>query len=126
VGLQEEAHRKKLRSFSKGMRQKSGIAIAILKDAPVILLDEPTSGLDPKAGFEFMNLLQSLRDEGKAILMSTHDIFRAKESSDVVGIMNHGKLVTQKTAAELAGQNLERLYLQYIGGSENGNRNLTE
>jgi ABC-2 type transport system ATP-binding protein len=126
VGLQEEAHRKKLRSFSKGMRQKSGIAIAILKDAPVILLDEPTSGLDPKAGFEFMKLLQSLRDEGKAILMSTHDIFRAKESSDVVGIMNHGKLVMQKTAAELAGQDLERLYLQYIGGSENGNQHSAE
>jgi ABC-2 type transport system ATP-binding protein len=126
VGLQEEAHRKKLRSFSKGMRQKSGIAIAILKDAPVILLDEPTSGLDPKAGFEFMNLLQSLRDEGKAILMSTHDIFRAKESSDIVGIMNHGKLVMQKTAAELAGHDLERLYLQYIGGSENGNQHPTE
>jgi ABC-2 type transport system ATP-binding protein len=126
VGLQEEAHKKKLRSFSKGMRQKSGIAIAILKDAPVILLDEPTSGLDPKAGFEFMNLLHSLRDEGKAILMSTHDIFRAKESSDVVGIMNHGKLVMQKTASELAGQDLERLYLQYIGGGVNGNKNIAE
>ena len=84
MGLQEEAHNKKLRGFSKGMRQKCGIAIAILKDAPAILLDEPTSGLDPKAGREFMSILGSLRDEGKAILMSTHDIFRAKELADIV------------------------------------------
>ena len=118
VSLQPEAHRKRLKSYSKGMRQKCGIAIAILKDAPVILLDEPTSGLDPKAGFEFMQLLQSLRDEGKTILMSTHDIFRAKESADIIGIMNHGKLVMQKTGKELADQNLEQLYLQFMGGTE--------
>ena len=84
VGLQKEAHDKRLRSFSKGMRQKCGLAIAILKDAPAILLDEPTSGLDPKAGWEFSRLLESLREEGKAILMSTHDIFRAKEVADVI------------------------------------------
>ncbi len=86
VGLQRSAFDKKLKDFSKGMRQKCGIAIAILKDAPAILLDEPTSGLDPKAGMEFTRLIGELRDEGKAILMSTHDIFRAKEIADYVGI----------------------------------------
>jgi len=116
VGLQEEAHDKKLREFSKGMRQKCGIAIAILKDAPAILLDEPTSGLDPKAGFEFIGLLQRLRDEGKAILMSTHDIFRAKEIADTIGIMNQGRLVVQKSSAELQGDNLEQLYMRYVAG----------
>ncbi|MBI5471759.1 MAG: ABC transporter ATP-binding protein [Ignavibacteriae bacterium] len=116
VGLQEEAHTKRLRGFSKGMRQKCGIAIAILKDAPAILLDEPTSGLDPQAGFEFIELLRSLRDDGKSILMSTHDIFRAKEVADVVGIMNRGKLIMQKHAAELAGHDLEELYMKYIAG----------
>lgn len=116
VGLQEEAHNKKLRTFSKGMRQKSGIAIAILKNAPVILLDEPTSGLDPKAGYEFIQLLTDLREEGKAVLMSTHDIFRARETADTVGILNKGKLVMQKTKAELAGEDLEKLYLQYMAG----------
>lgn len=116
VGLQEEAHNKKLRGFSKGMRQKCGIAIAILKDAPAILLDEPTSGLDPKSGFEFMRLLESLRDDGKAILMSTHDIFRAKESSDTIGIMRQGNLVMQKKREELSGENLEQLYMNYMAG----------
>jgi ABC-2 type transport system ATP-binding protein len=116
VGLQEEAHNKRLKGFSKGMRQKSGIAIAILKDAPAILLDEPTSGLDPKAGIEFINLLGSLRDEGKAILMSTHDIFRAKEIADTVGIMDGGRLIMQKKKEELEGADLEELYVQYMGG----------
>lgn len=116
VGLQEEAHNKRLKGFSKGMRQKCGIAIAILKDAPAILLDEPTSGLDPKAGFEFMQLLHSLREEGKAILMSTHDIFRAKEIADTVGIMKQGQLVMQRTAAELAGESLEDLYMAFMAG----------
>jgi len=117
VGLEEVSHKKKLKGFSKGMQQKCGIAIAILKDAPAILLDEPTSGLDPKAGHEFIQLLQSLRDEGKAILMSTHDIFRAKAIADVVGIMKQGKIVVQRTKEDLESENLEQLYLQYISGS---------
>ena len=116
VGLQEEAHHKKLKGFSKGMRQKCGIAIAILKNAPAILLDEPTSGLDPKSGFEFMELLGTLRDEGKAILMSTHDIFRAKESADTIGIMRQGELVMQRTKKELEGEDLEKLYMEYMAG----------
>lgn len=116
VGLQSDAFDKKLKDFSKGMRQKCGIAIAILKDAPAILLDEPTSGLDPKAGKEFTRLIGELRDEGKAILMSTHDIFRAKEIADFVGILNKGELVAEKTRAQLEGVNLEDLYVEYMAG----------
>lgn len=119
VGLQDEAHNKKLKEFSKGMKQKCGIAIAILKNAPAILLDEPTSGLDPKAGFEFINLLDELRKEGKAILMSTHDIFRAKEISDKIGIMKQGNLILQAEAAELADKDLESIYLEYMAGHNN-------
>ena len=119
VGLQDDAHEKKLKGFSKGMRQKCGIAIAILKDAPAILLDEPTSGLDPQAAYEFQRLLETLRAEGKAILMSTHDIFRAKEIADTIGIMNRGRLVMQKSGKELAGENLEKLYMQYMAGHTN-------
>lgn len=116
VGLQEEAHHRRLKGFSKGMRQKCGIAIAILRDAPAILLDEPTSGLDPKAAFEFIHLLLALREEGKAILMSTHDIFRAKRLADQVGIINEGRLVMQKSRAELVDEDLEKLYVHYISG----------
>jgi ABC-2 type transport system ATP-binding protein len=118
VGLQDEAHDRKLKGFSKGMRQKCGIAIAILKNAPAILLDEPTSGLDPQAAFEFIRLLAELRAEGKAILMSTHDIFRAREIADTIGIMKQGRLVMQIPGADLGETDLEQLYLDYMSGHE--------
>lgn len=118
VGLQKDAHERKLRGYSKGMLQKCGLAIAILKDTPAILLDEPTSGLDPKSGFEFNQLLMELKQEGKAILMSTHDIFRAKEIADTVGIMRSGNLVMQRSADELKDVNLEEIYLHYMSGGD--------
>ena len=114
VGLQEEAFEMRLKNFSKGMRQKLGITIAIIKDAPNILLDEPTSGLDPKAAAEFVKILSVLRDEGKSILMCTHDIFRAKEIADRVGIMKEGKLVMEKNSEEFLEENLEKIYLEYM------------
>jgi ABC-2 type transport system ATP-binding protein len=116
VGLGEEVHNKRLKGFSKGMRQKCGIAVAIIKDAVAILLDEPTSGLDPKAGREFIELLKSLRSENKAILMSTHDIFRAREVADTVAIMDRGRIIMQQAAEEFAGKDLEKLYMQYMSG----------
>jgi ABC-2 type transport system ATP-binding protein len=114
VGLQEEAFTMRMKKFSKGMRQKLGIAIAIVKDAPNIILDEPTSGLDPKSGQEFLDLLLELRDKGKSIFMSTHDIFRAKFIADRVGFMMKGKLVMMKTKEELAGEDLNNLYIEYM------------
>ncbi len=114
VGLPEKAFEQRLKEFSKGMRQKLGIAIALVKDAPAILLDEPTSGLDPKAAAEFMQLLKSLKAQGKAVLMSTHDIFRTKEIADRVGILKGGRLVLQRTREELLLEDLEKLYLDYM------------
>ncbi|MDD8026553.1 MAG: ABC transporter ATP-binding protein [Acidobacteriota bacterium] len=114
VGLQEDAFNQRTKNYSKGMRQKLGLAIALLKDAPNILLDEPTSGLDPKSGQEFLDLLVHMRDQGKSIFMSTHDIFRAKLIADRVGFMKRGKLVMLKTRAELEGEDLTALYIQYM------------
>jgi ABC-2 type transport system ATP-binding protein len=114
VGLPERAFEQRVKTFSKGMRQKLGIAIAILKQAPALLLDEPTSGLDPKAAADFVSLLFKLRSEGKAILMSTHDVFRAKEVADRVGIMKEGTLIMEKTKEELQYEDLEKLYLKYM------------
>jgi ABC-2 type transport system ATP-binding protein len=114
VGLPEKAFEQRLKEFSKGMRQKLGIAIALVKDAPAILLDEPTSGLDPKAAAEFLQLLKNLKAQGKAILMSTHDIFRTKEIADRVGILKEGRLVMQRTREELLMEDLEQLYLDYM------------
>ncbi|MEM7354459.1 MAG: ABC transporter ATP-binding protein [Acidobacteriota bacterium] len=126
VGLDRAAHDKRLKGYSKGMRQKCALAIAILKDAPAILLDEPTSGLDPKAGMEFTQLLGELRDEGKAVLMSTHDIFRAKQIADQVGIMNRGRLVAERSHAELEGEDLEALYVSYMVGPDDQPEDFSE
>ena len=114
VGLQKEAFDKRVKNFSKGMRQKLGIAIALVKDAPNVLLDEPTSGLDPQSGREFLEILVQMRDTGKSVFMSTHDIFRAKLIADRIGFMRKGKLVMMKTAKELAGEDLTELYIQYM------------
>jgi len=114
VGLPERAFEQRLKEFSKGMRQKLGIAIALVKDAPAILLDEPTAGLDPKAAAEFLELLKKLRAQGKAVLMSTHDIFRTKEIADRVGILKEGRLVMERSREELLLEDLERLYLDYM------------
>jgi ABC-2 type transport system ATP-binding protein len=114
VGLPQRSFEQRLKEFSKGMRQKLGIAIAMIKDAPALLLDEPTAGLDPKAGAEFLETLIDLKRQGKAILISTHDIFRAKEVADRVGIMKEGRKVMERTREELEHENLERLYLNYM------------
>lgn len=114
VGLPERSFEMRLKHFSKGMRQRLGIAIVILKDAPVVIMDEPTSGLDPRGAADFLSTLRELRDEGKAVFMSTHDIFRAKEIADRVGIMKEGHLVMVKTKEELAEEDLERIYLDYM------------
>jgi ABC-2 type transport system ATP-binding protein len=116
VGLEEKAFEQKLKEFSKGMRQKVGLAIAIVKDAPAILLDELTSGLDPKVGAELMETLDQLRSRGKAILVATHDIFRAKEIADRIGIMKEGRKVMERTREELEQEDLQTLYLDYMRG----------
>jgi ABC-2 type transport system ATP-binding protein len=114
VSLQEKAFESRVKTFSKGMRQKLGIAIAIIKDAPSILLDEPTSGLDPKAAEEFQETLVELKNEGKAILMSTHDIFRAKDIGDRIGIMKEGRLVMERTREALLTEDLVKIYIEYM------------
>ena len=114
AGLQSDAHHNRLGGYSKGMRQKVGIAIAIAKKAKVLLLDEPTSGLDPKASNEFSEILKELASEGTTIFMATHDIFRAKEVADRIGIMKRGNLISEINADEISTNELEKLYLQTV------------
>lgn len=118
VGLPDRAVEQRVRSFSKGMRQKLGIAIAISKRAPALLLDEPMSGLDPKAAAELVDVLAGLRDQGRSILMSTHDIFRARQLADRVGIMRGGRKVAELDRDELERTDLEALYLDIMRDRE--------
>ena len=114
AGLEREAADKRVATYSKGMRQKVGIAIAIAKRAKALLLDEPTSGLDPKAANEFSELLKKMSVSGAAILMATHDLFRAKETGTRVGIMKHGRMVAEMTTGEIGHADLECIYLDHM------------
>ena len=114
VGLQSDAFDKQVKAYSKGMRQKVGVAVALAKQATALLLDEPTSGLDPKASNEFSQLLEQLKEQGAAILMATHDLFRAKETGTRVGIMREGQLVQELDADQVSHVDLERIYLEHM------------
>lgn len=114
VGLQRDTADWRVSAYSKGMRQKVGIAIALAKGAKALLLDEPTSGLDPKASNEFSELLDRMSADGVAVLMATHDLFRAKESGTRIGIMKHGKLVRTLSTGEIGHADLERIYLEHM------------
>lgn len=114
VGLPLPAVGRRVAEYSKGMRQKVGIAIAVAKDAEALLLDEPTSGLDPQASNEFSELIERLKDRGVAVLMATHDLFRAKETGTRVGIMRYGRLVTELGTEEIGHADLERIYLKHM------------
>jgi ABC-2 type transport system ATP-binding protein len=114
AGLPESAAGQRVSTYSKGMRQKVGIAIAMAKEAEALLLDEPTSGLDPKASNEFSELLTRMSGAGVAILMATHDLFRAKESGTRVGIMKHGRLVETLRTEDVGHADLEKLYLAHM------------
>lgn len=114
AGLQKEAHNKMLFSYSKGMRQKVGIAIALSKHADVIFMDEPTSGLDPKASAEFTAICRQLADEGKTIFMATHDIFNAVNVGSRIGIMKEGALVHLLDTSNISASQLQNLYLETI------------
>lgn len=111
AGLPQEAFKRPVGKYSKGMRQKVGIAIALAKQARLLVLDEPTSGLDPHASYEFSTCLKELAAEQVAIFMVTHDLFRVRELNARVGILKLGQLQRELQAGELEPAELEKLYL---------------
>jgi ABC-2 type transport system ATP-binding protein len=120
VGLDRAAAERQVATYSKGMRQKVGLAIALAKAARGLLLDEPLSGLDPQAANEFCALVRQIAEGGAAVLMVTHDLFRAKEVGDRVGIMKAGRLVEHLATAEISHAQLERIYLDHMRGAGAG------
>lgn len=114
AGLQAEAQDRRSEGFSKGMRQKVGVAIALAKDAHVLLLDEPTSGLDASAANDLAVLIRSASQRGLAVLMATHDLFRVKDVAHRLGILRGGRLLDERDAASLGPVELEQLYLERL------------
>jgi ABC-2 type transport system ATP-binding protein len=95
VGLQADARGTRMERYSKGMRQKVSIALALLRRAPILLLDEPTSGLDPLAIDEFNALVRQLAAQGASVLMVTHDVYGACQVASRIGLLRDGRLVGQ-------------------------------
>ncbi len=112
AGLQRDAWDQRLSGYSKGMRQKVGVAIALAKGAELLVLDEPTSGLDPKSAFDFAALIRSLAEGSAAVIMATHDLFRAKDMATRVLILKDGRLVQAIDPATSTYQDIERAYLR--------------
>lgn len=98
TGLQTDAWEKRLGGFSKGMRQKVAIAIALLREVPVLLLDEPSSGLDPRATADFNRLVHDVARRGAAVLMVTHDLLSAADIADRIGFLESGRIVDEASA----------------------------
>jgi ABC-2 type transport system ATP-binding protein len=114
AGLPSEAAMRRAGSYSKGMRQKVGIAAALARGANNLLLDEPSSGLDPKAARELSELLRKLAGQGRSILMATHDLYQVVNVAGRIGIMRRGELVAEVRADEITQASLEALYFEHM------------
>ena len=112
AGLRGEDAKRRASGYSKGMRQKVGIAIALAKNANAILMDEPTSGLDPQAANELSLLVKQLGEQQTTVLMATHELYRAKEVASRIGIMRQGQLVETVKPSEVSHAELEAIALR--------------
>jgi ABC-2 type transport system ATP-binding protein len=109
VGLEKVAS-KRAGTFSRGMRQRLGLADVLIKQPQLIIMDEPTSGLDPEASHEFLDMIQDLKEEGITILLSSHLLHQVQAVCDRVGLFNHGKMVLEGTVADLGQRVLGGAY----------------
>ncbi len=120
VGL-TGAESRQLKTFSKGMLQRIGIAQALLHNPDVYILDEPFTGLDPLARIQFRDLLLAEKKAGKTILFSSHELSEAELICDNVVILKEGRAVWSGTTAQVAGdgtRNLERVFLKMLGAGQ--------
>ena len=95
---------KRVSTFSRGMRQRLGIAEIVMKKAEVAILDEPTSGLDPHATFELLEMIRGLKKAGVAVLISSHLLDRVQSVCDRVALFNKGRIALMGTVVELANK----------------------
>ena len=103
VDLAERA-RHRFRTYSTGMKQRLGVAAALLKEPQLLILDEPTSGLDPQGTVEMRTLIRSLRGAGRSVMLSSHLLNEVEQTCDRVGVIVKGRLVAEGTVDELRGQ----------------------
>ncbi len=117
-----EASRKRLiKTFSKGMQQRAGLAQALINNPDLLILDEPTSGLDPIGRMKVREIIQRLKNEGKTVFFSSHELGEVETICDRVAILNQGQLQVEGSVSELVEKyqcNLEQVFLKIIGYGE--------
>jgi ABC-2 type transport system ATP-binding protein len=118
AGLEQRAWDQRLGGFSKGMRQKVAIAVALLREVPVLLLDEPTSGLDPRATGDFNRLLAAVRERGTSVLMVTHDLLSAADVADRIGFLDAGRIIHEVAASGSERFDLRALHARFTADAE--------
>lgn len=114
----DHVRNKLIRTYSKGMQQRLGIAQALINDPDLLILDEPTSGLDPIGRMKVREIIQRLKSEGKTVFFSSHELGEVETVCDRVAILHQGELRVEGRVSELVEQyrmDLERIFLKIIG-----------
>src|SRR3989475_10924893 len=114
----EPARKRLIKTYSKGMQQRVGLAQALIKDPDLLILDEPTSGLDPLGRMKVREIIQRLKNQGKTAFFSSHELGEVETVCDRVAIIHEGELKVEGRVSELMEQyqsNLEKIFLNLIG-----------
>jgi ABC-2 type transport system ATP-binding protein len=114
----ETASKRPIKSYSKGMQQRVGLAQALINNPDLLILDEPTSGLDPLGRMKVREIIQRLKNEGKTVFFSSHELGEVETICDRVAIINQGELKTVDRVSDLVARhhsNLEKIFLDIIG-----------
>lgn len=114
----EHARKRPIKSYSKGMQQRVGLAQALINDPDLLILDEPTSGLDPLGRMKVREIIQRLKDQGKTVFFSSHELGEVETVCDRVAIIHRGELKVAGRVSELTEKyrtNLEKIFLKVVG-----------
>src|SRR6184192_2410881 len=117
----EHARKRPLKTYSKGMQQRVGLAQALINNPDLLILDEPTSGLDPLGRMKVRQIIQRLKNEGKTVFFSSHELGEVETVCDRVAIINEGQLKVEGRVDDLVAEhqsNLEKIFLKIIGYDE--------
>jgi ABC-2 type transport system ATP-binding protein len=114
----EHARKRPLKSYSKGMQQRVGLAQALINNPDLLILDEPTSGLDPLGRMKVREIIQRLKDEGKTVFFSSHELGEVETVCDRVAIIHQGQLRVEGRVTDIVREHqcdLEKVFLKIVG-----------
>lgn len=127
VGILEAADRR-IGTYSRGMMQRICLAQALINDPDLVILDEPTGGLDPIGRMDIRRIITELRDQGKTVFFSSHELSEVELVCDHIAIMARGRIVAEGNASELVpkGKSLEKFFMEVVGAPDSGSKATAE